>query len=192
MTQAYGSSLPLSVHCFALLHCSANQISSKCHRTRRLFNVSWAVCVSSSPSHRLVINHALLGTLSDILHKLTKATALWHADQCISGMLHCRHHSNQCNRFLNHPFPKPFCLTEGSNHRPVGIKRRRPEAGPAPSPPRPADLASNLKSTVSRVLSAHFRYAPFLCATNLASGSSRFTVTHTKTKASAPWLAGQG
>ena len=74
--------------------------------------------------------------------------------QCFSGMLHRRHHGNQCNCFSNNPFPKPFCRTVGSNHRPVGIKRRRPEAGPAPSPPRPADLASNPKSNVTRVLSA--------------------------------------
>ena len=73
--------------------------------------------------------------------------------QCISGLLLGRH---QYHRFPNRPLPFPNLPPRGSNCPLVHISNRSPEAGPAPSPPReaPAHLASNPKSTVTRVLSA--------------------------------------
>ena len=80
--------------------------------------------------------------------------------QCISGLLLGRH---QYTCFPNPPLPFPSLPPRSSNGPLVHISNRSWEVGPAPSPPReaPADLASNPKSTVTRVLSA-FQVCPFL------------------------------
>ena len=93
---------------------------------------------------------------------------------CISGLLLGRH---QYNRLPNRLLPFPSSPLWGSNCPLVHITNRRPEAGPAPSPPReaPSDLASNPKSTVTCVLSA-FQVCSFLmvCVPLFAKGGQNF------------------
>ena len=52
VSQAMVIATTLSVHCFALLHCSTNQTSAECfleYHTMWLPNISWVVWVSSTP-----------------------------------------------------------------------------------------------------------------------------------------------
>ena len=73
--------------------------------------------------------------------------------QCISGLPLGR---SQYDCFPNCPLPFQSFPPQGLNCPLVDISNRSPEAELAPSPPRdaPPDLASNPKSTVTRVLNA--------------------------------------